>query len=76
MHPVARKLANFSADDVFRALNGAKRAGLNVVRCEVTPEGQIVLISDTAAALQQEALTEQPQPQSALERWLADENAR
>lgn len=70
-----RKLANFSADDVFRALNGAKRAGLNVVRCEVTPEGQIVLISDVAALLQQEPLAEPSQPQSALERWLADENA-
>lgn len=75
---MARKLANFSADDVFRALNGAKRAGLNVVRCEVTPQGQIVLISDISAALEQETPTgqPQPQPQSALERWLADENAR
>lgn len=76
MHQVARKLANFSADDVFRALNGAKRAGLNVVRCEVTPEGQIVLISDAAALQKQEVPVEPSHPQSALERWLADENAR
>lgn len=76
MHLVARKLANFSADDVFRALSGAKRAGLNVVRCEVTPEGQIVLISDAAALLVQEGAAKPSPPQSALERWLADENAR
>jgi hypothetical protein len=73
---VARKLANISADNVFRALNGAKLARFNVVRCEVTPEGQIVLISDAAALQKQEGPAELSPPESALGRWLADENAR
>jgi hypothetical protein len=75
VHSVARKLATISADDICRALNGAKRAGFNVVRCEVTPEGQIILISD-AAAPQKQDVPEPTPPQSALERWLAEENAR
>lgn len=71
-----RKLAKFSADDVFRALSGAKRAGINIERCEVSAEGHIVLICDSRPGCAKEVEPETSRPETALERWLADENAR
>ena len=70
-----RKKANFSADDVFRIINGAQRAGLRVSRCEVSPDGQIALFSSADAPRLPE-VEETATKQSVLERWLADENAR
>lgn len=71
---MGRKATGISADDVYRAMTGAKRAGFDVTRCELSPEGHIVLISDRGAQAPESIIEERKQ--SALERWLADENAR
>lgn len=71
---MGRKLAKVSADDIFRAISGAKRAGLTVTRCEVAPDGQIVLICGEATT-DPDILREPARRVTALERWLADENA-
>jgi hypothetical protein len=69
---MGRKLTRISADDVYRAMTGAKRAGFDVARCELTPEGHIVLTSHQNSHALAEPVEESKE--SALERWLADEN--
>lgn len=72
---MARKLAKVSADDIFRAISGARRAGFTVTRCEIAPDGQIALMCDEPATADLEVLREPTRCATALERWLAAENA-
>lgn len=58
--------AGFRQLDITRALKGAEKAGFNVGRAEIGPDGKIVLVAKDAAI----------KPESDLDMWLGKNNAR
>lgn len=41
--------ARFKQEDLTRAVRGAERAGMRVGRVEITPDGRIVLVSESVS---------------------------
>jgi hypothetical protein len=42
--------ARFKQDDLTRAVRGVEKGGMRVGRVEITPDGRIVLLTDSVAA--------------------------
>lgn len=66
-----RRKGLFTADDVTRALKGARNAGATVARLEVMADGRIVLVTAEGAAL--DAKAGPGATLSPLQRWKAEE---
>lgn len=72
---MSRRLAQFSADDVSRAFKGAKNAGAAIARCEIAPDGRIVLVTTEGAALDEQNNSTAKSKLTPLQRWQAEEDA-
>ncbi|MFN7224437.1 MAG: hypothetical protein ACK4MS_10500 [Paracoccaceae bacterium] len=46
---MTRRASTFTQADITRAIKAAKAAGLDVNRCEIGPDGRIVLSAESAA---------------------------
>lgn len=58
--------------DVQRAMSGAQKAGFDVARCDVHPDGTISVV--TTAGAQLDAPKPKADKQGLLGKWLAEEN--
>lgn len=70
---MTRRAARFTVVDVSRAMKGVADAGATVARCEITPDGRIVVVTTAGAAL------DAPPPDdvvSPLQRWRQKRDAR
>jgi hypothetical protein len=45
---MTRRASTFTQSDIIRAIKAARAAGLDVKRCEIGPDGSIVLSSESA----------------------------
>lgn len=64
---MSRRAAKFTVVDVSRAMKGVEGAGATVARCEITPDGRIVVVTTAGAALDHPPSDDVEM--SPLERW-------
>lgn len=71
---MTRRAARFTVVDVSRAMKGVTDAGATVARCEITPDGRIVVVTTAGAAL--DAQPANDVEMTPLERWRQKRDAR
>jgi hypothetical protein len=66
---MARAPSTFRQQDVTRALRAALRAGVEIQRCEIAPDGKIILVT------RNDAIAGSSEPMSPLDSWRASRGA-
>jgi hypothetical protein len=73
---MARAKPKFSVLDVQRAMSGAQKAGIEIARCDIRPDGTISIVTPAGAGLDASE-TESPNAElSPIERWRQKRDAR
>lgn len=73
---MSRRLATFTSLDIERAMRGAQKAGFSVARCEIKPDGTILVVTMDGAGLDAGAAEGVDSELSPLDRWRLKRDAR